>query len=294
MSFERFIGVDWSGARGPSLPGLQAAVCVTGTAPPTLVSDPTPGRVNWRRDNLQAWITERLAEDRPTLVGLDFAFAYPYCDQGAYFPGVVNGPAEPAALWAEIDRLCQDGPGLYGGPFYSTPRATYASYLRYQTYTGDCFEERFRETEYECQHTYHTRPACVFVCVGGNSVGIGSIAGMRLLHHICQPDARTLAIWPFQDRKEEAHTVVEIFPRLFYIQSEHTPNCWSNREELNSVLQHYHGDPLPPDVAVDTEDKADAIVSAAALRFYAGNQARWAPEAMSKCAGKHEGWIFGA
>ncbi len=43
-AFDLFVGVDWSGARGPRLPGLQVAVCRPGNAPPLLLDRPWTGR----------------------------------------------------------------------------------------------------------------------------------------------------------------------------------------------------------------------------------------------------------
>lgn len=293
MLFERFVAIDWSGARGPSLKGLQVAICEAGTDAPVLVTNPSLGRIHWRRPDLVEWLESLSRDNMRTLLGMDFAFAFPFCDRHEYFPGAEGTPADPIRLWSEVEDVCATATGLYGGPFYLRADARYAAYLRYQTYTGNAFEERFRETELACRRIYGTRPACDFVCVGSNSVGVGSIAGMRLLSRLHQTSSERLQIWPFETDRGSGHVLVEIFPRLFYLQAEQDPNAWADRLILNDVLSHYHSQPLPEGVVIATEDEADAVVSAAALRAYADDSRLWATQEMSDCAAGHEGWIFG-
>ena len=112
--FERFIGIDWSGARGPRVKNLKVAVCNSGESAPGLVLPPKGD--NWRRDEVIEWII-REANQRCILVGVDFAFSYPYCDQNAYFPGHPHGPESAQALWQAVEAICQAEPNFYGGPF---------------------------------------------------------------------------------------------------------------------------------------------------------------------------------
>lgn len=77
-SFARTIGIDYSGARTPSasLPGLRVYLA-SGDAGPVEVQ-PTPGpRKYWTRRGIAEWLVERLAEDVPTLVGIDHGFSFP-------------------------------------------------------------------------------------------------------------------------------------------------------------------------------------------------------------------------
>lgn len=293
MTFERFIAVDWSGARGPALHSLQVAFCEQGQQAPVLISNPKLTRNHWRRNDLLEWISEKLNEGVRTLVGMDFAFAYPFCDRGTYFPEDMNAPVDHTELWSKVEEICAQANGLYGGPFYLKSNATYASYIRYQTYTGEGFEERFRQTERACRDIYGTQPACDFVCVGPNSVGIGSIAGMRLLNRLHKQNRHALKIWPFEPIRDDFHALVEIFPRLFYVKAMRSPNCWHDTNTLNEVLTYYHSMPISASATVDTEDKADAIVSAAALRSFANDAGWWATQRIDDCAAKYEGWIFG-
>jgi hypothetical protein len=74
----RTIGIDYSGAKTPtaSLRGLRVYQA-QGDAPPVEVSPPPWPRKYWSRRGLAEWLVERLAEDVPTLVGIDHGFSFP-------------------------------------------------------------------------------------------------------------------------------------------------------------------------------------------------------------------------
>jgi hypothetical protein len=77
-SFTKFIGIDYSGAETPnaSLKGLRVYLA-EGGALPVEVSPPPSPRKYWTRRGIAEWLVERLAEDTPTLVGIDHAFSFP-------------------------------------------------------------------------------------------------------------------------------------------------------------------------------------------------------------------------
>ena len=72
------IGIDYSGAETPtaSLKGLRVYLA-EGDAPPVEVPPP-PARANTGpASGIAEWLVERLAEDAPTLVGIDHGFSFP-------------------------------------------------------------------------------------------------------------------------------------------------------------------------------------------------------------------------
>ena len=93
-----FIGIDWSGAKGPRQQGIQLACALPGNAPPRRIACPVGGY--WGREFVFDWllalargsVTLRdkpgLRENGPILVGIDFAFAHPFMDEGVYYPGL--------------------------------------------------------------------------------------------------------------------------------------------------------------------------------------------------------------
>ena len=78
MMFVRHFGIDYSGAETPtaSLKGLRVYLA-EGDAPPVEVPPPPSPRKYWTRKGIAEWLVERLAEDAPTLVGIDHGFSFP-------------------------------------------------------------------------------------------------------------------------------------------------------------------------------------------------------------------------
>lgn len=77
-AFARHIGIDYSGAQTPtaSLKGLRVYLAEDGGAPAEVPPPPSP-RKYWTRKGIAHWLVERLAEDKPTLVGIDHGFSFP-------------------------------------------------------------------------------------------------------------------------------------------------------------------------------------------------------------------------
>ena len=76
--FERYIGIDYSGAQTPksSLKGLRVYEADRLTAAHEVVPPPSP-RKYWTRRGIAEWLVERLSEGPPTLVGIDHGFSFP-------------------------------------------------------------------------------------------------------------------------------------------------------------------------------------------------------------------------
>ncbi|MGC9965077.1 MAG: hypothetical protein ABSE08_06715 [Syntrophobacteraceae bacterium] len=289
--FDRHIAMDWSGAKGPRLPGLQVADCPTGTLAPTIIPNPKGG--HWKRSDLAQWLISQMAGNKRLLLGLDCGFAYPFCDQQTYFPDHLKTPNSRGELWACIETICTTDKQFYGGSFYLRYDAPFADHLLYQTYRGKKFSiNRLRITERECCAS-GASPTCMFKCVGSDSVGIGSVAGMRFLHYLKINFQDKIAIWPFDDISLASCVIVEVFPRLYFHLAGQNPQQWSRPNVINATLGFFGSGPLTPMMAVNTEDEADAIITSAALRSLAKKLRCWSPPKMTECARLHEGWIFG-
>lgn len=76
--FERYIGIDYSGAQTPtsSLKGLRV-FAAEGTHHPTPVEPPPSLKRYWTRRGLAEWLATQLAEGPPTIVGIDHGFSFP-------------------------------------------------------------------------------------------------------------------------------------------------------------------------------------------------------------------------
>jgi hypothetical protein len=229
----------------------------------------------------------------PVLAGFDFAFTYPFCDRGVYFPGHPESPGDVRQLWAAVERICAAAPEFYGGPFYTDRSAPFAEYLCYQTYTGGKFDNRrLRVSERLCAKM-GARPCCAFKCVGSDGVGAGSLAGMRMLHYLATRHADRFSVWPFEPANGGKSALLEIFPRLYFRLAGQDPRRWSVRSAVNQTLAFYDSHPLPGRTDLPTEDEVDAVVAAAALRRLAKDPGIWHPDEMDDQAAEFEGWIFG-
>src|SRR5271166_6737057 len=78
LAFDRYIGIDYSGAETPisSLKGVRVYTA-DHNGPPTEVPPPPSPRKYWTRREIAEWLVERLAEKQPTLVGIDHGFSFP-------------------------------------------------------------------------------------------------------------------------------------------------------------------------------------------------------------------------
>jgi hypothetical protein len=77
-AFERYVGIDYSGAQTPasSLKGLGVYVADRLTTPQEVEPPPSP-RKYWTRREVAQWLLERIFEGTPTLVGIDHGFSFP-------------------------------------------------------------------------------------------------------------------------------------------------------------------------------------------------------------------------
>jgi hypothetical protein len=76
--FERYIGIDYSGAEtaDSSCKGLRVYVAETSGKPVQVQPPPSPRRY-WTRRGLAEWLREELAADTQTIVGIDHGFSFP-------------------------------------------------------------------------------------------------------------------------------------------------------------------------------------------------------------------------
>lgn len=161
-TFDHFLALDWSGAKGERHKGIAMALAERDGGPPVLVTPPARG---WSRVE----VMEVLADLPPrTLVGADLGISLPYQDAGAFFPGWDQSPTHAKKLWAMIDDICTSDPHLGAHSFVTHPEA--ARYFRHgKNNEGDRFlldgaitrEGRFRVAE-GAQRAQKCRPVSNF------------------------------------------------------------------------------------------------------------------------------------
>jgi hypothetical protein len=283
-SFDRFVGVDWSGAAGRLYSGIAVAECLTGTGAPALTAPPAR---RWRRSDFVDWMTAQAGRGERLLVGIDCAFALPAPMASALLGADYSAPE----LWAYVDTHCAEAEDFFGGPFARHER--HRSHFWHDGPRPTGFAELHRATEHACRAAGLGAPESPLKLVGARQVGKGGLAGMRVLHALKTQLGGRFAVWPF-DLPDDADIVcIELYPRLFMKMGGHGNGKIRTLEALNRSLAALCSDAYadPAEMLVDHE--TDALLAAAGLRFIAGDRAVWAPPGLDALAVRAEGWIFG-
>ena len=288
--FDRYVAIDWSGAKGKVQKGIAVAVAAAQGGPPVLV-DPGKG---WSRTGILDLLK---AMDGPALIGLDLGIGLPFADCGAYFPGLPAPPADAPALWEMVDRVCADEPDLAAGAFVDHP--DFAPYFRrHGGREGTAFRcddaehgrGRFRLTEH-AQAAMGCKPYSNFNLVGAAQVGKSSLTGMRMLHAL----RGTIPVWPVDPLPATGSVIVEIYTSLAAMEAGRKPGKAKMRDytALNEALAAL-GSPRVERTGPVDDHSSDALLTAAWLRKVAGENRRWQPEALTPRIAATEGWTFGA
>ena len=283
MEFESFVGIDWSGDKADFQKGISVAQCGNGKKAPQII---TPPIKYWTRTNLLEWIKKEI-KTKNTLVGFDFAFAYPFYDKFSYFPGIKDGPTTPQSLWEIINTINFNKDNYYGGGIWTS--YPYLNFYNAPGLKGTHYKSRRRITEVRAKEKVHS-PSPTFNCVGPGAVGTGTLSGMRFLHSL----KNDLKIWPIDEiRNIKSSIAVEIFPtyyfRMFGVKT--VKKIGYTLLNINHALSCIKSDKLPRNTIISgpDQDDADAIISCAALRYFSTKKKTWDVPSISK----KEGWIFG-
>lgn len=249
----------------------------------------------WSRADVLDWLTCDLPAN--TLVGLDLGASLPFADRAAFFPGWPDSPPDAKALWALIDRLCDDAPHLAATTFVDHPEAA-RHFRRHGGREGDLFgadgkpggRGRFRVTE-RAQERAGCRPYSNFNLVGAAQVGKSSLTGMRLLHRL----AGRLPVWPFDPLPARGSVVAEIYTTLAAIAAGRSAarSKMRTHAELNAALTALGSRTVPGDGPID-DHSSDALLTASWLRTVAEDPKLWTPAELTPELARTEGWTFGA
>ncbi len=222
--FTRWIGIDYSGAQTPeqSLPGLRIHLA-QGEGAPAEVPPPSSPRKYWTRRGIAEWLIERLAEEAPTLVGINHGFSFPL----RYF---------------EVHRLAPDWPCFLDDFQRHWP-----------TDSDHCYVDFIREgamgdgaARTGSPHWLRLTEECAGAQFGNKSVvksvfhfdNIGSVArathaGIPWLRHIRAHLGARVHVWPFDgfDIPRGRSALAEVHPVLF---SRDFPRTGRDRHEHNA------------------------------------------------------------
>ena len=198
--FSRYIGIDYSGATTPmsSLKGLRVYLADRAMLPQEVLPPPSP-RKYWTRRGIAQWLVERLAEDEPTLVGIDHGFSFPL----DYFEAHHLPPDWPAFL-ADFQR------------HWPTDELIYVDFVRY----GDVGQgaERMGNTRWRrlTEQRAGTAKSVFHFDVQG-SVAKSTHAGLPWLLYLRRQLGDRLHCWPFDGWQVPTgrSAVAEVYPALW-------------------------------------------------------------------------------
>lgn len=255
MQFQRTIGIDYSGAEtaDSSLKGLRVYVTEAGG---DAVEVPPPAGLKryWTRRGLADWLTARLAEDVPTIAGIDHSFSFPE----AYFAR--------HDLPRDWDAFLDD----FHAHWPTDEPKLYVDFVR--TGIAGLAERRGGETRWRRQVEEICRAKSVFHFDVTGQVAKSTHAGLPFLRRIRRtlPD---LHVWPYDGWyvPSGVSCLVEIYPRL-------CAGDYANEERTQDQHDAFVVASWLRDADADRRLKA-------ALEPELGDEAR--------CLAQHEGWILG-
>jgi len=246
-AFTRYIGIDYSGAVTPtsSLKGLRIYLA-QGDAPAEEVPPPPSPRKYWTRRGIAEWLAERLAEDVPTLVGIDHGFSFPL----RYF---------------EVHHLPPDWPEFledFQRHWPTDDDNTYVDFVRDGTHGNGA--DRMGNSRWRRLCEERCRAKSVFQFDMQGSVAKSTHAGIPWLRYLRQQLGERVHFWPFDgwDIPAGRSAVVEVYPALWkhtYALEGRTPDqhdaytvaTWLREADHDGRLQvALKPDLMPPERAV--------------------------------------------
>jgi hypothetical protein len=230
MVFDRYIGVDYSGAQTPwsSLPGLRMYIADR-VSLPVEVPPPVGPRKYWTRRCIAERLVELLSESRPTLVGIDHGFSFPlrYFEKyslplnwGAFLDDFQrHWPTDDEHIYVDFVR-----DGLHGNGAARTGRSTW---------------RRIAEVRARAKSVFHFN-------VQG-SVAKSTHSGLPWLRYI--RSHTRVHFWPFDGWQIPAgrSAVAEVYPALWsksfpqegrngHQQDAYSIAAWLRRADMNGSL----------------------------------------------------------
>ena len=276
MAFNRFIGIDWSGAKGHRHKGIAVAEA------------DAAGGIRLIRPDAASWsrtaVLDLVVSARPgTAVTMDSSFSLPFEDAGVFLPGLTARSAKE--LWTEVDTICEGDDDLFGGSFVDR----FADHYQLSKTPGPAFKRRYRITETWNNAAFKERCESCYHLIGPSQIGKGGLSTMRFLHQLQQRSGA--AVWPFDAINQNAVTIFEAFATTW---RDGFRGKIRDIETLLPFLDSYGAAFVQPAPLTITDDEADAILMAAGLRslFVGAGKGPYLPREASPAILETEGWIM--
>lgn len=208
--FERWVGIDWSGA-ATRADRINLAVAREDSGELELVQPPSKKR-KWTRNEALEFLFDLLKHPEPHLIGVDAAFGFP-----AGFARAWIGVEDWTAMVKEFGRLEREhgrardvaaaiNGQFEGGPFrFNESRNDRRFYLAHDV-------AYFRQTDL-------LTPQCLsaFYMGSGAAVGFHTITFLACLSELIEARERgevDFQVWPFEGGLRGVHTFAEVYPAL--------------------------------------------------------------------------------
>lgn len=200
-TFDRYIGVDYSGAETPtsSLKGLRVYMADHSTPPQEVLPPPSP-RKYWTRRAIAEWLVAMLMDEHPSLVGIDHGFSFPL----KYFE-IYGLPLDWPAFLDDFHRHWPtDGDHIY------------VDFIRDGSVGNGAARSGDRSWRRLTEVRAGTAKSVFHFDVQG-SVAKSTHAGLPWLRHIRQQMGDRVHFWPFDGWSipDAKSTIVEVYPRLW-------------------------------------------------------------------------------
>jgi hypothetical protein len=238
--FERYVGIDYSGAEVPNAPlkGLRVYAADRKTSPYEVL--PASPQKYWSRRGMAEWLVQTLAAGPRTLVGIDHAFSFPL----RYF---------------ELHGLALDWPSFlddFQRHWPTDDDKTYVDFVR----EGVCGQGAARMGNSRWRRLTDVRAGgakSVFHFDVPGSVAKSTHAGIPWLRFIRRRLGKSVHFWPFDgwDVPAGRSVIAEVYPALWRKRfaceartpDQHDAYCaaaWLSRADANGTLAGY----LKPDL----------------------------------------------
>jgi hypothetical protein len=236
--FERFIGVDWSGARSEDEPVSLAIAEATPGSVAALVASPRSRSRKWSRLQAREFLAQRLKPGEPrSLVAIDMAFGLPWGSDRALFG--VHGwralidamakehalaPAVGAAGSARATAARINARFTDGAPFRTDATRNDARFYR------DHGVAYYRQVE-----SLVPQAISAWYLGSGGTVGFHTIAGMYTLSLLLAARDRgelSFRVWPHEGitLAEHGHVLAECYPAAMAAKARAVPTGTSPDE----------------------------------------------------------------
>lgn len=284
-NFERFVGIDWSGAEKPVMNrSIAIAICTQDRPAVELLTGP------WSREKIGEWIIDLTGAGQRTLIGIDANFGFAQSVIEKQF----GAKATYQDLWKAVESACHNAPNYFASGFWQAWPDLFWTHGK----MPEGFTMPRRVVETSCGEAGLGWPESPFKLIGAKQVGKGGLAAMRMVIHLKSVLGDRVAIWPFEQNLYNSASIVitEIYPRQFLWRCGHGATKIRTAQDLDAALNHFDSRLARTNMLSDHD--SDAIISAAGLKALCGNaqdlpEKLSHPPQLSPRIAQTEGWIFG-